>query len=167
MPGNAARSARGGAPGATPPPIRTGSQLPSLQHDGFQPGGESAVARAPELKLGSGPRNTFLDMSSSSASDTTSVSDDAQHDVQVQFDESRQTAQHKPSQAQPFDVQPVSRQTAQHKPGQAQPVNVQPVSSSDICVPGQVVRPIRARQAPDRLCVGDPLDPRFNRTRGR
>ena len=116
--------------------------------DGFQPGGESAVDRATELTLGTGPRNTFVEKSSSpAASDTVLVQSDVQRVDTVLYDEPRPTTQPRPS--------------------QAPTINVQPVTSHDLCLPVTTDRPRQARQAPDRLCVGNPLDPRFNRTRGR
>ena len=64
-------------------------------------------------------------------------------------------------------VQSEDQVVAQPKPPQAQPHTSIPLVDNDNYVQGHNVRPVRARQAPDRLVVGNPLDPRFNRTSGR
>ncbi len=107
-----AASARGGAQGGPPAPIRSESLL--MQRGERCPAGESAVDRAREPRLSSGPRNTSPEMSSSTtpsgASDTVSETSNVQtgsqahSEVQVQVEVSRHSGQPQPSQVQPVNV---------------------------------------------------------------
>ncbi len=65
--------------------------------------------------------------------------------------------------------QPADQGFAQPQPTQVQQqpiVTTVPSPIVDSIDVDHYVRPVRARQAPQRLVVGNPLDPHFNRTRG-
>ena len=142
VPGDMPASARGGNHGSgPPPPIGVPTILRSgLPGSSYLPGGSSAVAGSGESPSTSGPRNTELGMSSSPA-EVVQQNDDqgtTQDGIRLpQVDVSRTTS-----------VDQV------HAGAQSDTVISQ----------GQYVRPKHSIRPPNRLVVGDPNHPRFNRT---
>ena len=121
----------------------------SLQYQREEPGGTAAEGASEYLYAG-GPRNP-VGVAEDRSSSQQYLADPVQ--LQVCGDGPVQTAIQ-------VDAQPKPR------PAQATPSILDSNVHVDDYV-GHSVRPVRARQAPQRLVVGDPLDPRFNRTSGR
>ena len=143
--GDNATSAGGGAHRVSPTPIKPSSQLEPSTHAHAEPGGSTAGDRVTERLMTSGPRNCSTGMSSSQQSIDEQVHTTFQHDD--------------------VQIQPMVQVSAQPTPVQAQPsVYSNPVVHDNYV--GHNVRAVWARQAPQRLVVGDPSDPRFNRGRG-
>ena len=143
-------SARGGNSGSGPPPMSVPLQLVREQPVPARPAtGSSAVARGQENQSPGGPRNTVVDKSSSP-------------DVRV---EEIQIPNRQTDVSTPMMIETDVSSTVEQ---QSPPVSMDQVHSvvPQIPVPsnGQYVRPKRITRAPDRLIVGDPSHPRFNRT---
>ncbi len=145
---NNAASGGEGAHRVSPPPIEPSRLLEPSGQLRAGPGGSSAGDRGTERLNTGGPRNSSMVMSSSRQDMEVGPAATLLDNVQSQ------PADQVFAQPQPIQVQQQPITTT---------VNSPIVDAIDV---GPNVRPVRARKAPERLVVGNPLDARFNRTRG-
>ena len=163
-------SAGGGVQRDTPAPIKPYGQLEPSSYVHAGPGRSSAGDRAVERLTDSGPRNTCQEKSSSQPGFVQigpggSVAGERAME-HLTSGGTRNIYQVQPSiQYDDVQVQPQVQVSAQPKPVQPQSSDTSSPVITDYVL-GHNVRPVWARQAPQRLVVGNPSDPRFNRTRG-
>ena len=141
-----------GDSGAGPPPMSVPRELSREQPVYLPRTGSAAVERGPEYQNPSGPRNCSGDKSSSPSVQVEEITFPTTQREEI--DEPRPPIPEHDASRSMIEASPPASMDQVHS-------IVQPLPMSDN---GQLVRPKRVTCAPDRLIMGDPSHPRFNRT---